>query len=62
MAVLTVDEFLLLRKAVDKRYCRNEVGVDTLVESAATYRLNSRRLGCGAWRDSSTATSIPSCR
>ena len=48
MAGLTVDEFLLLREAIDERCCRNEVGVDTLVESAAAYRLDSKRLGCSA--------------
>lgn len=72
MAGLSVDEFLLLREAVDERCCRNEVGVGTLVESAATYRLDSRRLWCGAWggaalprpaflvgdRDNNDATSV----
>ena len=62
MAALTVDEFLLLRETVDERCCRNEVGAGTLVESAATYRLDSRRLWCGAWKGSSIATGIPSWR
>ena len=35
VAVLTADEFLLLRKAVDERCCRDEVGVGKLAETAA---------------------------
>ncbi|MZJ67503.1 hypothetical protein [Collinsella aerofaciens] len=37
VAVLTADEFLLLRKAVDERRCRDEVGVGKLAENAAAY-------------------------
>lgn len=36
-AVLTADEFLLLRKAVDERRCRDEVGVGKLAENAVAY-------------------------
>lgn len=37
VVVLTADEFLLLRKAVDERRCRDEVGVGKLAENAAAY-------------------------
>lgn len=37
VAVLTADEFLLLRKAVDERRCRDEVGVGKLAENAVAY-------------------------
>lgn len=39
VAGLTADEFLLLREVVDKRRRREEVGVGTLAEAAAAYRL-----------------------
>ena len=38
-AVLTADEFLLLRKAVDERRCRDEVGVGKLAEKIASEML-----------------------
>ena len=34
---LAADEFLLLRKAVDERRCRDEVGVGKLAENAVAY-------------------------
>lgn len=37
VAVLTADEFLLLRKAVDERCRCDEVGVGKLSENAAAY-------------------------
>lgn len=37
VAVLTADEFLLFRKAVDEMRCRDEVGVGMLAENAAAY-------------------------
>lgn len=37
VAVLTADEFLLLRKAFDERRCRDEVGVGKLAENAVAY-------------------------
>lgn len=39
VAGLTADESLLPREAVDERRCRDEVGVGTLAEAAAAYRL-----------------------
>ena len=37
VVVLAADEFLLLRKAVDERRCRDEVGVGKLAENAVAY-------------------------
>lgn len=37
VVVLTADEFLLLRTAVDERRCRDEVGVGKLAENAVAY-------------------------
>ena len=47
VAGLTVDEFLLLREAVDERRCREEDGVGTRPGSAAAYRPVPGRPECG---------------
>ena len=61
VAGLTADELLLLREAVNERRCREEVGVCTLAEAAATYRPETRCPGygaLGAWRDGSAAVGV----
>lgn len=55
VAALTADEFLLPREAVDERRRRDEVGVDTLAETAAAFPPDPKCPGCGAWRDGSAA-------
>lgn len=62
VSCLAAEEFLLLRKAVDERHCREEVGVGTLAEAAAAYGPDPKCPGCGAWRDGSTAAGFPRWR
>lgn len=62
VACLAAEVFLPLRKAVDERRCREEVGVGTLAEAAAAYGPDPKCSGCGAWRDGSTAAGVPRFR
>ena len=62
VAVLTADEFLLLRKAVDERHSLDEVGVGKLAENAAAYRPDpeyQERGAHGAWYSGSIAAEVP---